>query len=193
MKRRKLSEDDLALWSKVAATAVPIRTPSKLLPAEKPVAKGGPRLNGAPRPMEPVRNGKRPQTNLRVAASAPEVHERSPHLDQRTFDRFRKGKMTPERRIDLHGMTLGRAHAALRSFILGARAEGLRMVLVITGKGQRSGDPDAIIPGRKGVLRSSLPVWLNEPSLRPLILEVVPAQLKDGGSGAFYVYLKRAR
>ena len=61
-------------------------------------------------------------------------------MDAGTFGRMRKGKLSPEGRIDLHGMTLAEAHPALISFILGSRAKGRRFVLVITGKGRVTDD-----------------------------------------------------
>ena len=57
-------------------------------------------------------------------------------MDRRRFEKLRRGRMEPEARIDLHGMTAERAHAALTGFILRAHDEDLRLVLVITGKGR---------------------------------------------------------
>ncbi len=59
-------------------------------------------------------------------------------------------------------------------------------MLVITGKGFGKGTG-------VGVLRSQFPNWLNTPELRPLILSFAHAQPKDGGGGAFYVYLRKRR
>ncbi|MEO0358755.1 MAG: Smr/MutS family protein, partial [Pseudomonadota bacterium] len=71
-------------------------------------------------------------------------------------------------------------------------AQGVRCVLVITGKGRAKLDHGPI-PERAGVLRRSLPMWLRQPPLAQAILDVTPAHQKHGGGGAFYVYLRRAR
>ena len=84
--------------------------------------------------------------------------------------------------IDLHNLNQDRARAALTTFILRAHAEGIRTVLVITGKGAL-GD---------GVLRRRAPEWLAEPPLRAVIAGLSEAHRKHGGEGALYVALKRA-
>jgi DNA-nicking Smr family endonuclease len=113
-------------------------------------------------------------------------------MDRRRFDKMRRGRMEPEARLDLHGMTAGPAHAALTRFILGAEADGRRLVLVITGKG-RAPETDVFAMQRHGILRHSVPHWLAAPPLVTKVLEVVPAHARHGGSGAYHVYLRRAR
>ncbi len=103
-----------------------------------------------------------------------------------------RGKLKPEARIDLHGMTLAQAHPALNSFILNAHADGLRLVLVITGKGKTRSDSGPI-PERIGLLRNQVPRWLDMAPLRPLVLQVEESHRRHGGSGAYYVYLRRPR
>ena len=112
-------------------------------------------------------------------------------MDRRRFEKLRRGRLDPEARIDLHGMTSEHAHAALTGFILAAHAEGLRLVLVITGKGRP--DAQAMQPHRHGILRHSVPHWLAAPPLSARILQVAPAHQRHGGAGAFYVYLRRQR
>jgi DNA-nicking Smr family endonuclease len=98
---------------------------------------------------------------------------------------LRKGRIRPETRIDLHGL---RGEEASRHLIaeLGRAAEaGQRCVVVIHGKGLQSpGDP---------VLRAALPDWLADPRLGGRVLAFAPARPEDGGSGATYVLLRRAR
>lgn len=90
-------------------------------------------------------------------------------------------------RLDLHGHTKESAHRALDSFIKGAFSAGRRCVIIITGKGLR------VNSGEVGVLRQSVPQWLNSPELRPMVLAFSHATPKDGGEGALYVLLKRKR
>ncbi|EPX77631.1 SMR/MUTS family protein [Litoreibacter arenae DSM 19593] len=113
-------------------------------------------------------------------------------MDKKAFTRLKQGKLSPEARLDLHGMTLEQAHPRLNRFILDAHAQGKRLVLVITGKG-KSRDEGGPIPTRLGVLRHQVPQWFQQHPLRPHILQVTQASQKHGGSGAYYVYLRRAR
>jgi DNA-nicking Smr family endonuclease len=92
---------------------------------------------------------------------------------------LRRGRTEPEARIDLHGMTHDDAYRALIGFLTKAQGEDKRVVLVVTGKG--------------GVLREALPLWLGQSDLKPLVSGVSEAHVKHGGSGAFYVSLRRKR
>lgn len=103
-------------------------------------------------------------------------------VDGNTAQRLRRGQYPIDASLDLHGYNREKAHHLLQSFIHGHYARGSRCLLVITGKGAVGG----------GVLRAQLPQWLNEPDLRPLVLAFDTAR-QHGGSGAFYVLLKRKR
>jgi len=104
-------------------------------------------------------------------------------IDRRSWQRLKRGEITIDGRIDLHGLTQAQAHERLNGFIVAMQARGCRTVLVITGLG-RSGD---------GILRHMVPRWLNEPDNRQRIVTFTQAQLKHGGAGALYVLLKRLR
>lgn len=111
-----------------------------------------------------------------------------------TQDRLRRGLMEPEARIDLHGMTQGAAHRALFTWLAAAHARGLRLVLVVTGKGNPKNDENAPwMVSKHGVLKQMVPRWLNEPELAAFIASVQPAHVRHGGGGALYVYLRKAR
>lgn len=107
----------------------------------------------------------------------------SPGVDRRTAQRFKRGRMDIDGRIDLHGMGQEVAHAALIRFITGSAQNGLRCVLVITGQGDRG----------QGVLKKMVPRWLNDTPLRPHVLSFSQAQVDHGGYGALYVLLRRKR
>ena len=92
--------------------------------------------------------------------------------------------------VDLHGRTQDEAHAALLGFLRGAQQDGLRFVLVITGKG-RLGAGEASTA--RGVLKRVVPQWLRLPEFRSYVLSVEDAHLVHGGSGALYVRLRRNR
>lgn len=202
-RRRGLTESEQALWRQVADSARPLRdttstaalatadTPSPLAPETPPSAARGEKVPGpgagwftaAPSP---------PPVAFDLAPDPHSALDRAhPHMDRRRFEGLRRGRYDPEARLDLHGMTAERAHAALTSFILGSHATGLRLVLVITGKGRPP--EEGYFPHRHGVLRHNVPHWLAAPPLGPRVLQVAPAHRKHGGGGAYYVYLRRVR
>ena len=104
-------------------------------------------------------------------------------IDRSSAKKLQQGKMMLEARIDLHGLSQLAAHQRLQHFIQKSRQEGLRTILVITGKG-RAG---------RGVLRENVPQWLSEPPLSEAIIAFGASRPQDGGAGALYVSLKRAR
>lgn len=111
-------------------------------------------------------------------------------FDKRTDERLRRGQIPIEARIDLHGYNKDQAKGVLTNFIKAAHGQGKRCVLVITGKGSRNND-QASKPPAKGVLRTNVPHWLNEPPLSDIVIKHYPSKPKDGGDGALYVYLRR--
>ncbi|SNS10674.1 Smr/MutS family protein [Antarctobacter heliothermus] len=197
-RRRKLRPEEQGLWRQVARTADPLHK----RPVRKAADPGeGPKqlLPQNPGPRDPLspfvlgeRSIPRTQTHVFPKTSADHLHEAPVRMDAKAFTRLKRGKLDPEARIDLHGMTVDRAHGALNHFILNAQARGARLVLVITGKGQRE-DPYDPMPRRRGVLKSQVPTWLQMPPLSGAVLQVSPAHRKHGGDGAYYVYLRRRR
>ncbi|SFI13131.1 Smr/MutS family protein [Albimonas pacifica] len=136
----------------------------------------------------------RPQTTATFHPPALDTFDPAAGLDRRTADRLKRGRRPPEARLDLHGMTADRAHASLSSFIRSTRAQGLRCVLVVTGKGGRKPVEDApFMPERTGVLRHAVPLWLGQAPLAHMIVGIYPAHRSHGGEGALYVYLRKIR
>ncbi|MFV2051208.1 Smr/MutS family protein [Aliiroseovarius sp. YM-037] len=193
-KRRHLRPDEEELWARVAKTAKPIRPPEfRTSNLTEPKQNGA--ADDSPRPIEPfsIRSGAKPATRMDLIPSISDQLSRQPvQMDGKAFGKLRRGKMTPDAKIDLHGMTLARAHPALTSFVLNAHASGKRLVLVITGKG-RQRDDHGPIPERRGVLKHQVPQWLQSGPLRSVVLQVAQAHVRHGGSGAYYVYLRRNR
>jgi len=117
--------------------------------------------------------------------TAPLAAGRSADLDKRTLERLRRGLLRPEARLDLHGMTQDQAYPSLMSFLEASQAAGKRCVIVITGRGRmRDGG---------GILRKEAPGWLNSSTARSRVLAFATARPRDGGVGALYVLLRRAR
>jgi DNA-nicking Smr family endonuclease len=138
----------------------------------------------------------------RKAKPAPPPAQRPPErpppladFDRRRARQIASGRIKVDGRIDLHGLRQRDAHARLRAFLFDAYAKGLRTVLVITGKGagEQAGDPLGALAGehQRGVLRRSVPHWLGEPELRPIVLSFTQANPRHGGAGALYIQLRR--
>lgn len=184
---RPPSREERALWQKVAETARPLS--SKGFPLHTPTK--------APTPVEPV-EPRRPDTRIPsdfgigrrtlAARSGQESASEAP-----AARRKQRKKHRPEAKIDLHGLTLAEAHPALIRFIQSARADGKRLVLVITGKGKDRDDDALPIPARRGILRQQVPGWLTSPPLADAVTDIATAHPRHGGSGAYYVYLRRLR
>lgn len=200
MSKRRLRPEELELWQQVAKTAK--RLPGQ--PGER-IERAAPKApDTAPRKPSPAPRDPLPAFGLGSGAKAPpESHDflgttsdrlsRDPvRMDSKAFSRMKRGKLVPEARLDLHGMTLDQAHPELVRFILTSQTRGLRLVLVITGKGLRE-DPHDPMPRRRGVLKTQVPQWLRMPPVAQAVLQISEAHGKHGGSGAYYVYLRRRR
>ncbi|MDC1255375.1 Smr/MutS family protein [Paracoccaceae bacterium] len=114
----------------------------------------------------------------------------SKSMDQKALKKLKKGKFTPEAKLDLHGLTSEQAHRVLMPFIINSYKQNKRLVLVITGKGEKNND-NAYGSSSLGVLKKKVPQWLRLQPVNDCILDFVEAHQKDGGSGALYVYLKK--
>lgn len=193
MKRRDPTQGEIQLWEQVTREVVPVKRSRRRTRA---VAPAGPvRSSSAPAQAA----GKSDTPGL-ARATIPERQKPTANqkLDGSTLRRLDEGKVSPEARIDLHGLTQVQAHARLVTFIHRAHGHGLRCVLVITGKGSGKdvrdpGAADWMHDGTRGVLRSLVPRWLGEGELKRHVAGVVGAHVRHGGGGALYVYLRRSR
>lgn len=183
------------MWERVKKTADPLRKAApRPAPPPKP-ALTRPEAPSAPDPLPRFEVGAKvdhSRDHDLVAGLSQRLAATPPAMDRKTHTRLKRGKMRPEGRLDLHGMTLSEAHPELLDFILRAHAAGKRLVLVITGKGKPR-DRGGPIPTRTGVLRHQVPQWLRMQPLAPLVLDIAEAHVSHGGHGAFYVYLRRRR
>lgn len=193
-RKRTLHPEEAELWQAVARTAKAMhpKTRSFLHQPEPPAHHPAPATIEHPM-IQPFRLGEKHRTSPRhdLAPSIADGLAKAPiQMDAKAYGRMTRGKLLPEARIDLHGMTLAEAHPELIRFVLNAQSSGLRLVLVITGKGKQKADHGPI-PQRSGVLRHQVPQWLRMAPLGPAVLQVAEAHLRHGGSGAYYVYLRR--
>lgn len=166
---RTLKPEEARLWGQVASTVKP--RPGKTLPKveAEPPARPDP---AAPPARLPVASVPKVRTGRTVRPPDP--------IEPARKRRMVRGREPLEMRIDLHFMTHDRARAALEAFILRAHDEGVREVLVITGKGTLG----------EGILRRLTPEWLAAPPLRAVVAGVSRADRRHGGEGALYVALK---
>ncbi len=143
-------------------------------------------LPGRPAPTPPAGEA-RQQGTEEVGSSAAAAPANNPlgGVDRATAERLKRGLRPIDARLDLHGLTQAEAHRALVEFVEACHGCGRRCLLVITGRG--------LGPEGAGVLKTAVPRWLTESSLRRRILAVAAAQPRHGGAGALYVLLRRRR
>ena len=174
--QRRVTGEEGRLWQHVTRDVSPLAGRRVVIP-EDPMPPPPPK---PPAPALPRRRDTPPAPRPPLPEIGP---GETPGLDRRTAQRLKRGQLPIEARIDLHGLTRDEAGDALGAFITGSRAAGRRCVLVITGRGRRTGGA--------GVLRGAVPGWLNAAHLRDHVLAFGQARPKDGGEGAFYVLLRR--
>lgn len=178
MKRRKrgeISPEEQALWVHVARTAKPLKG-RKL-----------PELPAEPRLILPDVLVAAPVSQ--PASPAPRALPPLTGLDRRLRRDVARGQRPVEARIDLHGMRQAEAHRALLGFLHHQHHRGVKLALVITGKG---GLPDAF-GHERGILRRMVPHWLSDPLMRRIVLGFEAAAPTHGGDGALYVRIRAAR
>ena len=115
--------------------------------------------------------------------------ERIPNKDFITKKIIRHEKI---KKIDLHGFTLEDANRAIEHFIKKCFDESVTKIIVITGKGLRSKNVEnPYLSKDLSILKYSVPEFIeSDKNLMKMIIENVDANIEDGGSGAFYIYLK---
>ena len=168
---RRLPAEDARLWSLVTATVRPF--PGRKVPApEKTPDRKAP---AAAIPAPPPKAAVSAKPAVRVLQSAPDP------IEPRRKRNLARGKNPLEATIDLHGYGEFAAQDALRAFIFRAYDQGLRAILVITGRGVQG----------SGILRRRAPDWLAAPDLRHIVAGFSESHQRHGGEGALYVAIKR--
>jgi DNA-nicking Smr family endonuclease len=172
MSRRRLSDDERALWKGFARGVTPLR---RCAAAAAGAA-----------PDQPARQAPSPHS---VAKESP--HPKPPpalaQFDRRLRQRVARGHAGIDVRLDLHGMTQQQAHTALLRFLTQAQAHDAKLALVVTGKGTGAAAPAS----ERGVLRRQVPLWLSLPEFRRFIVSFEQAHASHGGEGALYLHLRR--
>ena len=116
-------------------------------------------------------------------------NEKLPNKDELFKKKLSKNKI---KIIDLHGFTLEKANIAINNFIIKCYDESVNKIIVITGKGLRSKNVlNPYFSKDLSILKYSVPEFIeSNSSLKKMIIQIKDATIEDGGSGAFYVYLK---
>jgi DNA-nicking Smr family endonuclease len=177
MSRRRLSDDERTLWTVVTKTITPLKK-------SVAVRSGEP---APPSPAVPAKTRSKPIALPPYTPSppAPPAAPALVTLGRKMKKRVARGAHGIDGRLDLHGLTQAEAHHALLRFLRDGQDRGARIVLVITGKGDGSGE--------RGVLKRQVPMWLRLPEFRAYIVGFEDAAHGHGGTGALYVRLKRAQ
>ena len=176
---RGLSDEERALWQSVTQDLKPLKTESDKSLADKAETQAT--------SQRPERIGKASPAPSSDRQKSLPLLERGgvTDLDKRQAQRLKRGQMTIDATLDLHGYSQADAHRRLERFLAEAQAAGKRCVLLVTGRG--------LGKSAGGVLRSEVPRWLNQAPNRARVLAFDWAQPKHGGDGALYVLLRRNR
>ena len=168
---RSLNPEEAELWARVASTIRPLSRQREASPIpEKPKA-----VVVRPRTPKPTR-----------APRAAAVPISAKTLDGSWDKKLRSGSVEPDRVLDLHGMNLDTAWAAIDRGLEQAIARGDRVVLLITGH-HRHGDP----PVQRGRIRAAVHDWLAASRHAANIAAVRGAHRRHGGGGSLYLILRR--
>ncbi|MDC0915765.1 Smr/MutS family protein [Candidatus Pelagibacter sp.] len=116
-------------------------------------------------------------------------NERLPNKD----NKLSKKITFKTRSIDLHGYTLDDANKSIESFIIKSYQEKINKLIIVTGKGTHSqNEKDPYVSKDLSILKYSVPEFIsNNKNLMKIIYEMKDAKIEDGGSGAFYIFLKK--
>ena len=102
-------------------------------------------------------------------------------------------KNLKQKKIDLHGYSLDEANNLIKEFIQSSYEERINKIIVVTGKGLHSqNEKDPYVSKDFGILKYSVPEFIkSDKNLMNIINEIKEAEIEDGGSGAFYIFLKK--
>tara|TARA_B100001142_G_scaffold272377_1_gene279372 strand:+ start:77 stop:487 length:411 start_codon:yes stop_codon:yes gene_type:complete len=108
-------------------------------------------------------------------------------------DNLKKSNETKTIRFDLHGYSLDQANKEINKLINYSYDQKINKLIIVTGKGLHSeNEKDPYVSKDLGILKFSVPEYIrNNKQLMDMIREIEDAKIEDGGSGAFYIFLKR--
>lgn len=185
MTGRRLDPEEHALWQRVTATVRPI--------AHRTSRTSVAQIADAPSAPSPARKGRVPPPRVPAATAVAQQKPLPDSLDGGWDRRLRRGAAQPDWTIDLHGHTLDSARRLLDNALDQALAEGVRVMLIITGKPPRPDDRGLEGQPRRGLIRASIGQWLQSSRHASRIAAIRNAHPRHGGAGALYIILRRKR
>jgi DNA-nicking Smr family endonuclease len=169
--------DEAQLFRDAVRGVRPLKSPAPALPAPR-AARPQARFTRADRAAV-LRESLESAAADPALAGGEELVFRRPHVQHGVLRRLRRGEFRVQREIDLHGLNVAQAKAALRAFLVEALESQVRCVRIVHGKGLRSGPRGPVLKSAvNGVLRRT-----------GAVLAYVSARQVDGGTGAVYVLL----
>lgn len=180
MTGRKLTDKEQRAWARVVKSVKPMG--DRAITFELPQDIDSERqweLSDSNRDLPPIPDPNRPR---KAKAARPAPTRRGVPANRGKEKKVRRGQTSISATLDLHGHTQVTAASALESFLARQRRQGARCVLVITGKGKLG----------EGVLRRRFLDWITSKDAGALVSGYAQAHQRHGGSGAFYVFLRRA-
>ena len=169
---RRLSQAEAELWTIATADVRPARARPRKHVSPTPAAE-------VPAPLSP--SGPSAVSDRPMAPKPP---PRPIDIDPRTFVKIKRGRIDVDAKLDLHGLRQAEAQRSLTAFLRRCQANGARIAIIVTGKG--------LTRDEGGVLRRVVPMWLEAPNLRDVVVGFGEAARHHGGEGALYVRIRRA-
>ncbi|WP_039964916.1 Smr/MutS family protein [Bartonella birtlesii] len=181
-KSGSLTSRDRLLWERVCRTVTPLH--DKL---HSSLAKDAENIDNKKQHVIPIfllsQENQQKQTVVKTEKKASAQAHKIHFFDRVAHRKIAKGHYPIEARLDLHGCMQEEAYFFLKEFLQTSQQNGLRYVLVITGKGRS--------PGSDGALYKFVPRWLSTPTFRYYVHAFEQAARQHGGDGALYIWLRR--
>lgn len=168
---RRLSHAEAELWTIVTADVRPFHARAR-------------RADAPPGQLEPAPAAEPSRAHLDRPAPAGPAAAPLAEIDHRTRMKIKRGRLEVDVKLDLHGLRQDEAQRALTAFLRRAQADGAKVAIVVTGKG--------LSREEGGVLRRVVPMWLQAPNLRDVVVGFGEAARNHGGEGALYVRIRRS-
>lgn len=177
MSKRNLSPDEARAWARVT------RSVKRIDDGAAEDFEALLKALDSPTVEIPQKQTKRPQTATKFIETAPKRTQPASNgiANRGREKRVKRGKIAIAASFDLHGHTQASAARVLPGFLIRERQSGARCVLIITGKGK----------GGEGVLKRNFLDWLNSAAARPIVSGYAESHQRHGGSGAYYVFLRK--
>ncbi|WP_208435580.1 Smr/MutS family protein [Bartonella phoceensis] len=177
-----LTSQDRLLWERVRRTVVPLRDKLHLS-----VKKDATNIDHKKQRETPIfslfqKSQQEPTVVKKERRTIAQIHKIH-FFDRVTHRKIASGSYSIEACLDLHGCIQEEAYFFLKDFLQSSQQNGLRYVLVITGKGRSFGSD--------GALYKFVPLWLSTPAFRCYVHAFERAARQHGGGGALYVWLRR--